>query len=76
ELGQVAVINFWVPDGYKDNPVDRLTTRKRLMATLDEIFTEEIDPAYTVDAVESKPFGIGTEAYTVGSHEFYMGYGL
>lgn len=63
-------------DGFKDNPVDRLTPRKRLMASLDEIFSEEIDPAYTVDAVESKLFGIGSEAYTVGSHEFYMGYGL
>lgn len=76
ELGQVAVNNFWVPDGYKDNPIDRLEPRKRLMTALDEIFTEELDKAYTLDAVESKLFGIGAEAYTVGSHEFYMGYGL
>lgn len=76
ELGQVAVNNFWVPDGYKDNPIDRLEPRKRLMTALDEIFEEELDKAYTLDAVESKLFGIGAEAYTVGSHEFYMGYGL
>lgn len=76
ELGQVAVNNFWVPDGYKDNPIDRLEPRKRLMTALDEIFEEELDKAYTLDAVESKLFGIGAESYTVGSHEFYMGYGL
>lgn len=76
ETGQVAVTNFWVPDGYKDNPIDRYTPRKRLMESLDEIFAEELDKNYTLDAVESKLFGMGVEAYTVGSHEFYMGYGM
>ncbi|WP_321387948.1 L-rhamnose isomerase [uncultured Enterococcus sp.] len=76
ELGQVCVNNFWVPDGFKDNPIDRLAPRRRLMESLDEIFSEELDKQYTLDAVESKLFGIGAEAYTVGSHEFYMGYGL
>lgn len=75
-LGQVSVNNFWVPDGFKDNPIDRLSPRKRLMKSLDEIFSEKIPSDLTVDAVESKLFGIGAEAYTVGSHEFYMGYGL
>jgi len=76
ELGQVSIDNFWVPDGMKDNPIDRYSPRKRLMESLDEIFSEEIDERYTQDAVESKVFGLGAEAYTVGSHEFYMGYGL
>ena len=76
ELNQVCYNNFWVPDGYKDNPIDRLTPRKRLMESLDEIFSEQLDEACTQDTVESKLFGIGAEAYTVGSHEFYMGYGL
>ncbi|MDH6364356.1 L-rhamnose isomerase [Enterococcus sp. PF1-24] len=76
ETGQVCVNNFWVPDGYKDNPIDRLAPRQRLMEALDEIFAEELPKEYTLDAVESKLFGIGAEAYTVGSHEFYMGYGL
>lgn len=76
ELGETCYTNFWVPDGFKDNPVDRLTPRKRLMESLDEIFSEDIDERYNKDAVESKLFGIGGEAYTVGSHEFYMGYGL
>ena len=76
ELGETCYTNFWVPDGFKDNPVDRLAPRKRLMESLDEIFSEEIDERYNKDAVESKLFGIGAEAYTVGSHEFYMGYGL
>lgn len=76
ELGQVCYNNFWVPDGFKDNPVDRLSPRKRLMESLDEIFADHVDETYTQDAVESKLFGLGAEAYTVGSHEFYMGYGL
>ena len=76
ELGETCYTNFWVPDGFKDNPVDRLAPRKRLMESLDEIFSEHIDERYNKDAVESKLFGIGAEAYTVGSHEFYMGYGL
>ncbi|MFS5861443.1 L-rhamnose isomerase [Streptococcus agalactiae] len=76
ELGQVCYNNFWVPDGFKDNPVDRLSPRKRLLESLDEIFADQVDETYTQDAVESKLFGLGAEAYTVGSHEFYMGYGL
>ncbi|MEK5255130.1 L-rhamnose isomerase [Paenibacillus sp. FSL F4-0125] len=76
ELGQPCVTNFWVPDGYKDTPVDRLAPRVRLKESLDQIFSEEIDPLYNIDALESKLFGIGSESYVVGSHEFYMGYGL
>ncbi|HFI0403382.1 TPA: L-rhamnose isomerase [Streptococcus suis] len=76
ELGQVCYNNFWVPDGFKDNPIDRLSPRQRLMESLDEIFADHVDETYTQDAVESKLFGLGAEAYTVGSHEFYMGYGL
>ncbi|WP_127495236.1 L-rhamnose isomerase [Paenibacillus glycanilyticus] len=76
QLGQTCVTNVWVPDGFKDNPVDRMTPRKRLKASLDEVFAEPLDPNYNLDAVESKLFGLGSEAYVVGSHEFYMGYGL
>ncbi|GAF64745.1 L-rhamnose isomerase [Bacillus sp. TS-2] len=76
ELGQPALTNIWIPDGYKDVPSDRLTPRKRLKESLDRIFAEEIDEQYNIDAVESKLFGIGSEAYVVGSHEFYMGYAL
>jgi L-rhamnose isomerase len=76
QLGQTSVMNVWVPDGYKDIPADRLGPRKRLKESLDEAFAEELNKAHHLDAVESKLFGIGAEAYTVGSHEFYMGYGL
>ncbi|WP_208560029.1 L-rhamnose isomerase [Marinilactibacillus kalidii] len=76
ELDQVSFNNFWVPDGMKDNPIDRLSPRKRLMESYDEIFEDNVNPEYTIDTVESKLFGIGAEAYTVGSHEFYMGYGI
>jgi L-rhamnose isomerase len=73
-LGSPTVTNVWVPDGYKDIPVDRAGPRERLADSLDKIFAEKIDPAIHLDAVESKLFGIGAESYTVGSHEFYLGY--
>jgi L-rhamnose isomerase len=75
-LGSTTVTNFWLPDGYKDSPVDRKAPRERLAASLDAAFAEPIDPAHNLDAVESKLFGIGSEAYVVGSHEFYLGYAI
>lgn len=74
ELGTPCVTNVWIPDGYKDIPIDRLAPRQRLADSLDDIFAERIDKAIHLDAVESKLFGIGAESYTVGSHEFYLGY--
>lgn len=76
QLGQTCVTNVWVPDGYKDVPADRMAPRQRLKSALDEVFAEELNPAHNLDAVESKLFGLGSEAYVVGSHEFYMGYGI
>lgn len=75
-LGQPCVTNIWVPDGFKDVPADRMSPRERLKESLDDIFAEPLDPDHNLDAVESKLFGIGSEAYVVGSHEFYTGYGL
>ncbi len=72
--GSSCVTNFWVPDGSKDTPADRNGPRERLAASLDTVFNEGIDAAHNLDAVESKLFGIGAESYTVGSHEFYLGY--
>lgn len=76
QLGQTCVTNVWIPDGFKDAPADRLAPRQRLKESLDEVFAEPLNPAHNLDAVESKLFGIGSEAYVVGSHEFYMGYGI
>ena len=76
QLGSCCIMNTWIPDGFKDNPVDRMGARKRLMESLDEIFSVEIDEKYMKDAVESKLFGIGVESCTVGSNEFYMGYAV
>lgn len=74
ELGTTCVTNIWIPDGYKDTPVDRLKPRELLKDSLDKVFAEKIDPRYNLDAIEGKLFGLGVESYTVGSHEFYLGY--
>ena len=76
ELGSPCVTNIWIPDGLKDTPADRLSPRQRLTESLDAIFEEEIDPALNLDALESKLFGLGSESYVVGSHEFYLGYAI
>ncbi len=76
QLGTTTVTNVWIPDGYKDIPIDRLAPRQRLAESLDKIFSEKIDPKLHLDAVESKLFGIGAESCTIGSHEFYMGYAV
>lgn len=76
ELGTPCVNNIWIPDGTKDIPADRAGYRKILEKSLDEVLAEKFEKKYLVDAVESKVFGIGIESYTVGSHEFYMGYSL
>ena len=76
QLGKTVVTNFWIPDGSKDQPADRRAPRERLAASLDAIFAPEIDPLLNLDAVESKLFGLGSESYVVGSHEFYLGYAI
>jgi L-rhamnose isomerase len=76
ELGTPCITNLWIPDGYKDLPVDRRAPRERLRRSLDEIFAQKHDPAHLRDAVESKLFGIGSESYVVGSHEFYLAYAV
>jgi L-rhamnose isomerase len=74
--GTPCVTNIWIPDGMKDNPVDRLAFRQRLLESLDRVFAEELDRAHHIDAVECKLFGIGSESMVVGSHEFYLGYAI
>jgi L-rhamnose isomerase len=75
-LGSPCVTNVWIPDGYKDLTIDRRGPRERLAQSLDAIFAEKLDRRYNLDAVESKLFGIGSESYVVGSHEFYLGYAV
>ncbi len=75
-LGTPCVTNVWIPDGSKETPIDRKGPRQRLADSLDAIFAEPIDPKYNRDAVEGKLFGIGSESYVVGSHEFYLGYAV
>ena len=75
-LGTPCVTNIWIPDGSKDTPVDRKGPRERLAKSLDAILAESIDPTHQRDAVEAKLFGLGSESYVVGSHEFYLGYAI
>lgn len=75
-LGTPTVTNVWVPDGMKDTPADRRGPRERLQESLDAIFAKKLSPKHNLDAVEGKLFGLGAESYTVGMHEFYLGYAV
>ncbi|MCB1120476.1 MAG: L-rhamnose isomerase [Verrucomicrobiae bacterium] len=76
ELGNTCVTNIWIPDGLKDTPADRKGPRERLTEALDAMLAESMNPAHNLDAVECKLFGLGSESYVVGSHEFYLGYAI
>jgi len=78
ELGTPCGVNLWIPDGSKDLPADRWGPRRRLVESLDAIYADAlgIDRRLCLDSVESKLFGLGSEAYVVGSHEFYLAYAL
>ena len=75
-LGKTCLTNLWIPDGMKDTPADRSAPRARLAEALDAIYAKPIDPKLNVDAVEPKLFGLGSESYVVGSHEFYLAYAV
>lgn len=74
ELGQMCVMNIWTGDGFKDIPADRIGPRKRYREAIDAILSEPYDFSKVKPCVESKVFGIGVEAYTVGSAEFALSY--
>ena len=74
ETGVPCVINFWIPDGYKDIPADRLSPRERFKKSMDEILSQPYDKSKVYVTLESKVFGIGLESYTVGSAEFCLSY--
>ena len=76
ELKSPCGVNFWCPDGYKDEPSDRLGPRQRMADSLDKIFASKYDRKAVIPFLESKLFGIGLESYTVNSHEFVMGYAM
>ena len=76
ELKSPCGINFWMPDGYKDEPSDRLGPRQRMADSLDKIFKYKYNKKAVIPFLESKLFGIGVESYTVNSHEFVMGYAM
>jgi L-rhamnose isomerase len=71
--GDPCIMNLWIHDGSKDQTVNRLRYRELLKQSLDEIFATKYDNMK--DCIEAKLFGIGAESYTVGSYDFYLGYG-
>ena len=71
-----CIHNLWIPDGMKDQCVDKLGYRSLLKESLDEIYSVRYDAKLIKDSVESKLFGLGSESFVVGSHEFYIGYAL
>lgn len=76
KLKTPCVTNIWIPDGFKDIPVDRRTPRETLKKSLDEVFAKKFNPKYLIDSIESKLFGIGSEAYVAGSYDFYLSYAV
>ncbi|MFX0095075.1 MAG: L-rhamnose isomerase [Candidatus Hodarchaeota archaeon] len=76
QLSTPAIHNLWIPDGSKDIPVDRRGYRRNLKASLDQIFRTKYPSTQMKDALEGKLFGIGSESFVVGSHEFYLGYAI
>ncbi|MFX0103121.1 MAG: L-rhamnose isomerase [Candidatus Hodarchaeota archaeon] len=75
-LDDPCINNLWIPDGSKDIPVDRAGHRNLLMDSLDKIYEKKLNPVYLKDSVEGKLFGVGSESFVVGSHEFYLSYAL
>ena len=76
ETGIPCLLNYWMPDGLKDYPADRQGPRARMQASLDKIFAAGYDKTKVIPTLESKVFGIGVEAYTVGSAEFCLSYSM
>jgi L-rhamnose isomerase len=76
QLGDPCIHNIWIPDGMKDIPVDRAGHRLLLKESLDEILKKSYPETHMIDTLEGKLFGIGSESYVVGSHEFYLSYAI
>ncbi|MHA1150693.1 MAG: L-rhamnose isomerase [Promethearchaeota archaeon] len=76
QLNDVCIHNLWIPDGSKDIPVDRAGHRILLKESLDDIYTKKFSSNVMRDSIEGKLFGIGSEAFVVGSHEFYLSYAI
>lgn len=75
-LGTPCVTNVWIPDGFKDTPADKSAPRRRLVESLDAVFEKRLPAQFNLDSVEGKLFGLGSESYVAGSHEFYLGYAI
>ncbi len=75
KMGDVTVTNHWIPDGFKDIPIDRYAYRERLVDSYNQIFAGQ-NRKYNLNAIESKVFGIGAESCTITSMEMCLGYAV
>ncbi len=75
-LAKPCIVNYWMPDGYKDNPADTVRLRALMTDSLDEIFEKDFQSTLLKESLESKLFGFGLESYTVVSHEYALGYAI
>jgi L-rhamnose isomerase len=76
KTGLACLHNLWIPDGSKDETVNRLKHRELLLDSLDRIFEKQFSKSNMSDSVESKLFGIGSESFVVGSFDFYLSYAI
>ncbi len=76
QLKNPVIHNLWIPDGSKDIPVDRMGHRSLLKESLDDIFSKKFPQNTMKDALEGKLFGLGSESFVVGSHDFYLSYAI
>lgn len=76
QLGKPCIVNYWMPDGYKDITADTSAPREIMTRSLDEIFAAKLDETAVLESIESKLFGLGIESYTVASHEYSLLYAL
>jgi len=75
-LGEACVVNYWMPDGYKDSCADSVIHRDLMTTSLDSIFSGKKSENQVLCAIESKLFGVGIESYTVVNHEYALCYAL
>lgn len=76
QLNTVCINNIWIPDGEKDQTATKLYHREILIDSLNKGLEKDFPKQNIKDSLESKLFGVGSESFVVGSHEFYLAYAI